>query len=637
MPLIKLSNASLRYAIAPLLDAVNLQVDEGERVCLVGRNGEGKSTLLRVLNGEVQIESGQTWRQPSLRIAYLQQEVPAGGDDQTVFDVVADGLADIGKLLRDYHATANAMAHDHSDAISTRLARLQHDLEAKNGWQFQQKVDSILTRLQLDPDTKMSSLSGGFKRRALFGRALVNDPDLLLLDEPTNHLDVTTIDWLEEFLLGFRGALLFITHDRAFLRKLATRILELDRGKLTSWPGNYDTYLERREQRLADEAKHDAEFDKKLAAEEVWIRQGIKARRTRNEGRVRALKSLRQQRVQRRNLSGTATMAVDSGESSGKLVIEATEVTKKFGERVIFENFSTTIMRGDRVGIIGPNGSGKSTLLNVMLGNLAPDSGTMRFGTRLEIAYFDQQRAQLDLNRTAMENITDRSDNVTINGQSRHVLSYLQDFLFTPARARSLVKTLSGGERNRLLLARLFMKPANLLVLDEPTNDLDVETLEMLEEVLANYDGTVLLVSHDRAFLDNVVSSTIVFEGSRGINEYVGGYTDWLRQRRLDLPPSTQSSSRPSSEGTKQKIAQKTATTTAARKLSYKEQRELDQLPALIEKLESEKAELETAMSDPNFYRKEKETTQATLSRIEILTRELETAYDRWAKLEQPT
>lgn len=631
MPLIKLSNASLRYAIAPLLDAVNLQVDEGERVCLVGRNGEGKSTLLRVLNGEVQIESGQAWRQPSLRIAYLQQEVPAGGDDQTVFDVVADGLADIGKLLRDYHATANAMAHDHSDAISSRLARLQHDLEAKNGWQFQQKVDSILTRLQLDADTKMSSLSGGFKRRALFGRALVNDPDLLLLDEPTNHLDVTTIDWLEEFLLGFRGSLLFITHDRAFLRKLATRIIELDRGKLTSWPGNYDTYLERREQRLADEAKHDSEFDKKLAAEEVWIRQGIKARRTRNEGRVRALKSLRQQRVQRRNLSGTAAMAVDSGESSGKLVIEATEVTKKFGERVIFENFSTTIMRGDRVGIIGPNGSGKSTLLNVMLGNLAPDSGTMRFGTRLEIAYFDQQRAQLDLNRTAMENITDRSDNVTINGQSRHVLSYLQDFLFTPARARSLVKTLSGGERNRLLLARLFMKPANLLVLDEPTNDLDVETLEMLEEVLANYDGTVLLVSHDRAFLDNVVSSTIVFEGSRGINEYVGGYTDWLRQRRVEPQTSSQSSS----QGTKQKIVQKSPTTTVVRKLSYKEQRELDQLPALIEKLESEKAALETAMGDPNFYREEKDSAQATLSRIETLTRELETVYERWAKLEK--
>ncbi len=632
MPLIKVDNAKLHYGVAPLFDDVCLQIDPLERVCLVGRNGEGKSTLLRVLLGDVALESGQVWRQPELRLAYLPQDVPQGNERATVYDVVAGGLDTIGELLRDYHAASLHMTSDASDAAVERLANLQHELEARDGWRLEQRVETILTRMELDPDIKMSDLSGGYKRRALLARALVNDPELLLLDEPTNHLDLAAIEWLEEFLLGFRGALLFITHDRAFLRRLATRIVELDRGRLTSWPGDYDQYLIRREQRLADEEKHNAEFDKKLAAEEVWIRQGIKARRTRNEGRVRALKALREQRRQRREHLGTTVMQLDRGAESGKLVVEAEHIAKCFGDKVIIRDFSTTIVRGDRIGIIGPNGAGKSTLLKLLLGELQPDSGEIKFGTRLDVAYFDQQRAQLDPSRTVIDNITDRSDNVTINGQSRHVLSYLQDFLFSPARARALVKTLSGGERNRLLLARLFMKPANVLVLDEPTNDLDVETLEMLEEVLANYQGTVLVVSHDRAFLDNVATSTIVFEGDGQINEYVGGYADWLRQRRRPTQSAGQTATatfRPAAP-----VSASASAPATKRKLSYKDQRELEQLPAVIEKLESEQATLQRRVNESDFYRGGQNEVKNTLARLDAIAAELERAYQRWAELE---
>lgn len=637
MPLIRLDHAHLAFGHVPLLDEAALQIDAGERVCLVGRNGEGKSTLLRVLSGDVHLDSGELWRQPGLRLSYLPQDVPVP-DEARVVDIAASGLDKIGDALREYHVVSAQLSQGTNDRAIKRLAELQHVLDANDGWRLQQRVESVLSRLGLDGNAQLGALSGGYKRRALLSRALVNEPDLLLLDEPTNHLDVAGIEWLEEFLLGFSGALLFITHDRAFLRRLATRIVELDRGHLSTWPGNYDTYLRAREQRLAVEATHNAEFDKRLAGEEVWIRQGIKARRTRNEGRVRALKSLREERRQRRELKGNVKMALERGEQSGKLVVEAENVSKRFGERTVLRNFSATILRGDRIGIIGPNGAGKSTLLRILLGEMPPDSGTIRFGTRLKVAYFDQQRTQLDPERSVVDNITDRGDHVEINGHSRHVLSYLQDFLFPPARARSPVKSLSGGERNRLLLARLFMQPANVLVLDEPTNDLDVETLELLEELLAGYDGTVLVVSHDRAFLDNVVTSTLVFAGDGRVDEYVGGYEDWLRQRREVSRAGKPAAGAGSATGhgrteAKRGDAPNAVSVSAKRKLSNKEQRELEQLPQLIEALEQEQAMLQTRIGAPDFYRGNKDDVTAVLARLQTLENELAQAYGRWETL----
>ena len=624
MALIKLESASLAYGHVPLLDKVDLQIDAGERVCLVGRNGAGKSTLMRVMEGVAELDEGALWKKPDLRVACLSQEVPQL-DDLSVYDVVAGGLDRMGKVIADYHHLLHEMETDHSEAITNKLSRLQDDIDANDGWNLEQRITTVITKLELPEDALMGSLSGGFKRRVMLARALVLEPELILLDEPTNHLDVEAIQWMEDFLLAFNGAVLFITHDRTFLRHLATRIVELDRGKITSWPGNYDTYIANKEERAVIEDQQNALFDKKLAQEEVWIRQGIKARRTRNEGRVRALEQLRRERSARLNKTGNVKLQVESGESSGKIVIEAKGISKSFADKVIIAPLTTKIMRGDRIGILGPNGVGKSTLLKMLLGELEPDTGTVELGTKLSVAYFDQQRAVLDPEKTVADNLNFGSDTITINGKSRHVMSYLQDFLFPPARVRSPVKSLSGGERNRLLLARLFIQPANLLVLDEPTNDLDVETLELLEELLCNYDGTLILVSHDRTFLDNVVTSTLAFEGDGVVNEYVGGYEDWLRQ-------SKKSASNSDVKKTEIKEVKKDKSETK-KKLSYNDQRELDSLPQIIENLEAEQEDIQKQVSGADFYKQEKSEVDNVLARLSELEKELELAYQRWEEL----
>lgn len=622
MSLIKLESACLAYGHVPLLDKVDLQIDAGERVCLVGRNGAGKSTLMRVMEGVAELDEGGLWKKPDLRVACLAQEVPQL-DDLSVYDVVAGGLDRMGKVIADYHHVLHEMETDHSEKITNKLSRLQDDIDANDGWNLEQRITTVITKLELPEDALMGSLSGGYKRRVMLARALVIDPELILLDEPTNHLDVEAIQWMEEFLLGFNGAVLFITHDRTFLRHLATRIVELDRGKITSWPGNYDTYIKNKEERAVIEEQQNALFDKKLAQEEVWIRQGIKARRTRNEGRVRALEQLRRERSARLNKVGNVKLQVESGESSGKIVIEAKDISKSFADKTIIKPLTTKIMRGDRIGILGPNGVGKSTLLKMLLGELTPDTGTVELGTKLSVAYFDQQRATLDPEKTVADNLNFGSDTITINGKSRHVMSYLQDFLFPPARVRSPVKSLSGGERNRLLLARLFIQPANLLVLDEPTNDLDVETLELLEELLCNYDGTLILVSHDRTFLDNVVTSTLAFEGEGVINEYVGGYEDWLRQSKKS---TTKSEVKPNQVKEAKKEKQKT-------KLSYNDQQELNKLPEKIEQLENEQKEIQAEISQPDFYSGDQDNIDSVLKRLKVLQAELEIAYIRWDEL----
>ncbi|HEB54722.1 MAG TPA: ATP-binding cassette domain-containing protein [Gammaproteobacteria bacterium] len=628
-PLVSLKNVSLAFGSAPLLEQVNLNIERGERLCLLGRNGTGKSTLLRVLSGENGIDDGEIWRHASLRVASLEQEVPVG-DGRSVFDVVASGLEILGDLLSDYHRLAHQLEQGESDAaLLEKFSHLQQQIEVAEGWRFEQRVSAAISRLELPQDKNMDELSGGLKRRVLLARALVQEPDLLLLDEPTNHLDIEGITWLEEFMLGFKGALLFITHDRTFLQQLATRIIELDRGQLTSWPGDYANYLRKKEERLAVESEQNALFDKRLAQEEVWIRQGIKARRTRNEGRVRALKALREQRSARREQGGKAKINLESANVSGKLVVEVENTGLSLGGRCLLRDFSTRIMRGDRIGIIGPNGVGKTSLIKMLLGQLPPDSGTVTLGTKLEVAYFDQQRAQLDPQKTVIENLNLGTDQVTINGSSRHVISYLQDFLFTPQRVNSPVSSLSGGERNRLLLAQLFTRPANLLVMDEPTNDLDVETLELLEELLTEFKGTLLLVSHDRSFLDNVVTSTLVFEDNGMLREYVGGYQDWLQQK----VKTTAVRSVPDTE-TKNQPAAKTSVANKARKLSYKEQRELDRLPEKIELLETEQQSLQTKTGDSGFYQQDKQTIVDTLQQIEAIQKELEQLYQRWEELE---
>ncbi len=622
MALIKLESACLAYGHVPLLDKVDLQIDAGERVCLVGRNGAGKSTLMRVMEGVAELDEGGLWKKPDLRVGILAQEVPKL-DELTVYDVVAGGLDHIGEVIAEYHHVLHEMETNFSDSINNKLARLQDEIDSNDGWNVEQRITTVITKLELPEDALMGSLSGGYKRRVMLARALVLDPELILLDEPTNHLDVEAIQWMEDFLLGFNGAVLFITHDRTFLRHLATRIVELDRGKITSWPGNYDTYIKNKEERAIIEEQHNALFDKKLAQEEVWIRQGIKARRTRNEGRVRALEQLRRERSARLNKVGNVKLQVESGESSGKIVIEAEGISKSFADKTIVKSLTTKIMRGDRIGILGPNGVGKSTLLKMLLGELEPDTGTVSLGTKLSVAYFDQQRAVLDLEKTVADNLNFGSDTITINGRSRHVMSYLQDFLFPPARVRSPVKSLSGGERNRLLLARLFIQPANLLVLDEPTNDLDVETLELLEELLCNYDGTLILVSHDRTFLDNVVTSTLAFEGDGQVNEYVGGYEDWLRQsRQVNTSTTAKKTEKKEAKPEKKKT-----------KLSYKDQFELDTLPQNIEKLEAEQEQLQNQVAEPDFYQQEKKDVDKVLTRLSELEKELETTYARWEEL----
>ncbi|OOZ39451.1 ABC transporter ATP-binding protein [Solemya pervernicosa gill symbiont] len=631
MPLLTLDNITLHFGPQPLLDGVALQIDPGERLCLVGRNGAGKSTLLKMIAGEVIAEDGTIWRDKGVKIAYLAQDVPVE-EQRPVFEVVADGLGDLSGLIADYHQATVALAEGGDERDVERLANLQHQLEAADGWLLEQRVERVISRLELPADASMAALSGGMKRRVLLARALVTEPDLLLLDEPTNHLDIESIIWLEEFLLNYNGALLFITHDRDFVRRLATRIVEIDRGQLTSWPGNYDRYLEKREERLSVELAHNAQFDKELAQEEVWIRQGIKARRTRNEGRVRALKALRNERSQRREQTGKASFSLERGERSGKLVVEVEGSSVSFPEREVIRDFSVRILRGDRVGIIGPNGAGKTTLIKLLLGQLQPDAGRVELGTKLEVAYFDQQREQLEPQKTVIENLNQGKDTVSIGGRDRHVISYLKDFLFTPDRVHAKVHTLSGGERNRLLLARLFTRPANLLVMDEPTNDLDVETLELLEELLSEYDGTLLLVSHDRAFLDNVVTSTLVFEGNGHVAEYVGGYQEWLRQRSAMQQPSAQ---KPVAKVSQSKRSEVAAQPVKKKKLSYKIQRELDALPALIEALETEQVELEATIGEASFYQQAHEVVTPVLERLEAVGSELEQAYTRWGELEE--
>ncbi|MDP1709014.1 MAG: ATP-binding cassette domain-containing protein [Gammaproteobacteria bacterium] len=627
MPLINLDKVSAAFGHHALLDHADLIVEPGERVCLVGRNGTGKSTLMQVIAGTIQPDDGVVWRQPGLRIGRLAQEMVLA-EGRTVFDTVAEGLGDLAAVLSGYHHALAQLEHGSSDALLQRLHELQHQLEVRDGWRFQQRIDTVLSRLELPADRLVGELSGGWRRRVALAQALVSEPDLLLLDEPTNHLDIAAITWLEELLLGFSGGLLFITHDRSLLQRLATRIIELDRGQLTSWPGDYGHYLQKKQEMLAVEADHAAKFDKKLAQEEVWIRKGIQARRTRNEGRVRGLYALREERARRRTLPGQARIALDSGALSGKLVIEAEAVCKAYDGKAVVNNFSTRVMRGDRVGLIGPNGAGKTTLLKLLLGELAPDSGSVREGTRLQVAYFDQLRAQLDPERTVIENLSLGGDMVTINGVSRHVISYMQDFLFSPARARSPVKSLSGGECNRLLLARLFTQPANLLVMDEPTNDLDIETLELLEELLAAYTGTLLLVSHDRTFLDNVVTSVLVFEGEGMVKEYVGGYADWQRQKNQQEVPATVS---PISAI---KLNVKSQMKAVTRKASYKEQRELDSLHVRIGMLEAEQKEVSERLAQPDFYQQQQLAFLSATQRLAEISRALELAYARWEELE---
>ncbi len=632
MPLISLQAVTLSYGFPPLLDGVDLSIERGERICLIGRNGTGKSTLLKIIDGEVQADGGERRVPQGVTIARLTQEIPEGGTG-SVFDVVAGGLGELGALVREWFDLSHHLAGAGDGADLGRLSEVQHALEAGGGWDLEQKVERVISRLGLDPALAFAALSGGLQRRVLLARALVTEPDLLLLDEPTNHLDIASIDWLEGFLLDFPGALLFVTHDRSFLRRLATRILEMDRGKLTDWPGDYDNYLRRREERLNAEALANARFDRKLSEEEVWIRQGIKARRTRNEGRVRSLKVMRDESRQRRELGGTARIRLDEAERSGRLVVEAIGVDYAWDDKPIIKGLDTLILRGDRVGIVGPNGAGKSTLLKLLLGELSPDAGQIRRGTNLQVAYFDQLRAQLDTDESVQDNVAEGSDTVDVGGKPRHVLSYLKDFLFTPERARQPVKALSGGERNRLLLAKLFTRPANLLVLDEPTNDLDAETLELLEELLLEFQGTILLVSHDRALLDNVVTSTLVLEGEGQVRDYVGGYSDWVRHRDAAVAAQAeiQSQARVQAPSAQPKSTQRKPAT----KLSFKEERELTELPGRIEALETEQAALHARLADPSLYQQGGEAVAAAQGRLAALETELAVVYARWEALEE--
>ncbi len=630
MALVSLQDVRISFGIHALLDGVMLQIERGERVCLVGRNGVGKSTLLKVISGSISPDEGRCMRQSDARVGLLEQEVPAELSG-TVFEVVSGELG-LSGLISEYRSLSNRLGRGDDDGNIAELERIQHAIESAGGWQTKHRVENILSRLRLNPDASFANLSGGYKRRVLLARALVSEPDLLLLDEPTNHLDIESIEWLEKFfLLDFRGAILFITHDRRFLKALATRIVELDRGRLTDWPGDYATYLARRQAELDAEASHNALFDKRLSREEAWIRQGIKARRTRNEGRVRALKELRRERLARREQTGSAIMGLNEAERSGKLVLEAKGVGFSCDGHPLVRDFSTIVMRGDKIGIIGPNGAGKTTLLNVLLGKTPPAEGFVRMGTRIEAAYFDQHRAQLDDDKSVSENVGEGCDTVTVNGRTRHITGYLEDFLFPPERTRLPIRVLSGGERNRALLAKLFTKPSNLLVMDEPANDLDTDTLELLEEMLIEYTGTVFLVSHDREFLNNIVSSTMVFEGGGRLAEYVGGYDDWLCQR---APVMVKPGKAKEAAKQKHKNPIRPGQPARPRVLSFREKKELEELPAFIESLESERTLLYEALADPEFYRQDGSRMPAAKARIQELENEITGGYQRWELLE---
>jgi len=626
MSLIQLKGITHGFGGPPLLEEIDLTLDRGERACLLGRNGTGKSTLMRIISAETTPESGTCSIQKGCRIAFLPQEIP-GNIRGTVFEVVAEGLGSIGDLVRAYHATGARLQSAADPGTLRLLERIQHELETAGGWTTEQRIEAIISRLKLPPDSPFDELSGGVQRRTLLARALVLEPDLLLLDEPTNHLDIDNITWLESYLNEFRGAVLFVTHDRSFLQNVANRILELDRGRLTDWPGDYRNYLRHRAELLEAEAVAVERFEKKLAEEEVWLRQGVKARRTRNEGRVRALEAMREERRRRREEMGRVNLQIDEGVKSGKLVARVENVRFAWEGLPIVDNFSTTVIRGDRIGIIGPNGIGKTTLIRLLLGVIPPDSGSVHLGSQLEIAYFDQMRSQIDNSKSVADNVADGHDQVTIDGRGRHIFSYLKDFLFPPERARMKAAALSGGERNRLLLARLFARPANVLVLDEPTNDLDIETLEMLEQLLVGYSGTLLLVSHDRTFLDNSVTSCLVFEAPGKVVEYVGGYAEW--KNLSGLPAEEPPNRTPERKQPKPKPAPPSG------KLTYREQRELEGLPERIEALEHERNRLHTEMTSPELYRCRADAVAELTGRWQQVEKELEGLYQRWGELDE--
>jgi len=626
--LLQLKNASLGFGIPPIIENAELLIKAGERVCLVGRNGCGKSTLLKVINDEQVLDDGQRIVSKDVVIARLEQDPPQTVQT-SIFDYVAEGLANVGQMLKDFFHQTHVVAHDPSEGQLAKLEVLQQQLDIHDAWQYEQRITQVLTELQLEADMQLSELSGGWRRKAALARALVLNPDILLLDEPTNHLDVNMIKWLEKAVLDYKGAVVFVSHDRAFIRHIATRIVDLDRGQLVSFPGDYQQYLLKKAELLQIEESHNAEFDKKLSQEESWIRQGIKARRTRNEGRVRALKSLRQERAQRVNRQGKATVVLHDSKASGKLVFEGSNIHYGFEDKTIVQGLDISVMRGDKLALIGPNGCGKSTLLKILLGKLEAQQGEVRQGTNLELAYFDQHRQQLELEKKVVDVVADGKREITVNGHTRHVISYLQDYLFTPDRINAPVSSLSGGEKNRLLLAKLLAKPSNLLILDEPTNDLDVETLELLEDVLGQYQGTIILVSHDREFVDNLVTSSLFFEGEGSIKEFVGGYQDiesWYgQQQKLNKefePSKPTASQKPKSSPGKTK------------KLSYKLRLELEQLPAQIEELEQELEQLQQRVNDPEFFKQDASISQPALQQLSDLQQQLESAYSRWDELE---
>ena len=637
MPYITLDNACLAFGHHALLDHAAFQLDAGERVGLIGRNGAGKSSLLKAIAGAIKLDDGTVWRAPNARVVYVPQE-PELVATHTVFEAVAEGLGSLQQTLVDYHQVTHDMGLPDADidALMTKMQALQHDLDAQNGWAAQSRVEAVLSRLNLDADALINTLSGGWRKRVALGRALVAEPEVLLLDEPTNHLDLSAIEWLEDLLLGFNGSVLFITHDRRFLDKLATRITELDRGKLTDFVGNFTAYQVKKEELIAVEETHAAKFDKVLAQEEVWIRQGIKARRTRNEGRVRRLEALRLERAARRERQGNVKLNIDVGERSGKLIAELENVSKAYGNKVLIKNFSTRILRGDKIGLLGPNGVGKTTLLKLILGDIEADSGTVERGSKQTVAYFDQMREQLNEEATLADTISPGSDFVQIGEERKHVISYLEDFLFPPQRSRSPVKSLSGGERNRLLLARLFARPANILVLDEPTNDLDIDTLELLENLLQDFNGTLFLVSHDRAFLENTVTQVIAFEGNGILTEFGGGYDDWQRfSTKREAEKAAQEKANQVKAQASKPVTKEAASKTSNNKLSFKEQKELDELPALIEALEAEQNSINTTLADPDIYVQNPDQVKTLQARLSAIDTEIEAKMTRWEELDK--
>ena len=634
MPLLRLDKISLNFGTHVLLDHVDFQITKGQRIGLLGRNGAGKTTLMKIIAGSVKPDGGERWLRPGIQVAWLEQSLPVA-DNQTVYDTVADGLAEVGELLKQYHH----LIADYEHADMAKLERVQAQLEARHGWSLGQKVDTVISQLQLPADKPLAELSGGWRKRVALARALVREPELLLLDEPTNHLDIPAIEWLEKALQDYHGALLLVTHDRSFLESVANQIAEIDRGHLYQFEGTYLRFLRFREEQLAAEETANKLFDKKLAEEEVWIRQGIKARRTRNEGRVRALEAMRDERRQRRTQQGKASFEASQGVRSGKLVVELTNISHRFDDNEVIKNFSTTIMRGDRIGLVGVNGAGKSTLLKILLGKLQPTEGKVKLGTKIDTAYFDQLREHLDLDKNLIDNVCGGQDYIEINGKRKHAISYLSDFLFTPDRIRTPAKALSGGEQNRAILAKVFSRPANVLVLDEPTNDLDIETLELLEDILLKFDGTVLLVSHDRQFMDNVVTSLMVFEGSGQIKEYVGGYSDWVRNggSLIEIEErKTKPGKSPKDKGKNKPLNNsRDDTRRTENKLSYKEKKELEGLVRQIEKLESDKKELGRLMSEADFYSTDKRSMEEVLKQAANNQEELDQAYKNWEALER--